>query len=215
VKPARAGFSLVEVLASLIVTALIVVVLAPIVRQLLMTWDRGSEVARAVEMKTRGLGLLRDDIRNAIVWTTAGQPENSTTFRGNTTSLRFPAIANVGSGRREIEMLAVTVDPSPDGYALVRRRATLNGLAYGPFTDPIVLLSGPFKFVFRYKSRSGDETAVWSDAADIPGSVALTILDQRGPIFKAPIEFPLFASLPAGCIVVRDPLECPKSAEDE
>ena len=64
---AKAGFSLIEVLATLLVTMLLVLTLTPFVSQMLRTWARGGEVANLVELKTRGLGRLREDLRHALV----------------------------------------------------------------------------------------------------------------------------------------------------
>jgi hypothetical protein len=203
------GFSVVEVLAALVVTSLTIVGLTPFVSQMFATWTRGSEVARAVELKTHGLGLLREDIRHALVWTGTTLPESPVSFNGDATSLRFPATTGIGFGRRGFEMLSITVDPSRDGLALVRRHAALVGSSPAHFRDPVILFSGPFKFAFQYKSRSGEETAVWTDTSEIPASIKLTIFDRRGSIFLVPIEFPIFASLSAGCLAISGLPGCP------
>ena len=49
----EAGFSLIEVLAALVVTTLLVLALTPLVGQMLATWSRGSEASRAVELESR------------------------------------------------------------------------------------------------------------------------------------------------------------------
>src|SRR5262245_16973422 len=158
---ASAGFSLIEVLAALVVTMLLVVALTPFAGQMLATWARGSEAARVVELMTRGVGVLRNDLRHAILWTGYGQTENLILFRGNEVSLSFPAATGLGPGRNGLEMISVTVDASHDGLALVRRRAPLIGSTYGPFTDPVVLFSGPFRYAFRYYSRQGHQLTGW------------------------------------------------------
>jgi type II secretory pathway component PulJ len=210
---ARAGFSLVEVLAALVVTTLLILALTPLAGQMLATWARGSEAARAVELKTRGLGRLREDLRQAIAWSGFGLTENLLMFRGTDTSMSFPVSTGLGVGRDGVEMLSITVDTSVDGRALVRRRAPLIGSTHGVMSDPVVLFSGPFKYVFRYYTRDGLSQPVWSNRTELPARVELIVTDRRGPIFSAPVELPVFASLSAGCLVSSGLPGCPVSSK--
>jgi hypothetical protein len=212
---AESGFSLVEVLAALVVTLLLVVALTPFVGQMLATWARGTETTRAVELLTRGVGLLRHDLRRAIVWTGYGKSEDLMLFRGNEAAMSFPAATGLGPGRDGVEMISITVDASRDGRALVRRRAPLVGSTYASFRDPVVLFSGPFRYVFRYFPREGPGVPVWANVHEVPARVELTIADERGPIFTAPLELPLFASLSAACLASNNLPGCPTSAPAE
>src|SRR5262245_43833011 len=212
---AEAGFTLVEVLAALVVTLLLVVALTPFVSQMLATWARGTETTRAVELVTRGVGLLRHDLRHAIVWTGYGRTEDLILFRGNEVSMSFPVATGLGPGRDGLEMISITVDASHDGRALVRRRAPLVGSTYASFRDPVVLFSGPFRYVFRYFPREGPGVPVWANANEVPARVELTIADEKGPIFTAPLELPVFASLSAACLAGSNLPGCPASAPAE
>jgi type II secretory pathway component PulJ len=212
---ADAGFSLVEVLAALVVTLLLVVALVPFASHMLATWARGTETTRLVELVTRGVGLLRSDLRHAVVWAGYGQAENLLLFRGNEASMSFPAATGLGPGRNGLEMISVTVDASADGRALVRRRAPLVGSTYASFRDPVVLFSGPFRYVFRYFPRQGPGVPVWTSFNELPARVELTIADERGPIFAAPLELPVFASISAACLAGGNLPGCPSSALEE
>jgi general secretion pathway protein J len=212
---AEAGFTLVEVLAALVVTLLLVVALTPFVGQMLATWARGTETTRAVELVTRGVGLLRHDLRHAIVWTGYGKTEDLMLFRGNEVSMSFPVATGLAPSRDGLEMVSITVDASRDGRALVRRRAPLVGSTYTSFRDPIVLFSGPFRYVFRYFPREGPGLPMWVNTQEPPARVELTIADERGPIFTAPLEIPLFASLSAACLASTNLPGCPASAPTE
>ncbi|MBO0758208.1 MAG: hypothetical protein J2P54_20355, partial [Bradyrhizobiaceae bacterium] len=57
-----------EVLTALIIATLLFLALTPFVGQMLAMWARAEEAASVVELKTRGLGRLRDDLRHAIVF---------------------------------------------------------------------------------------------------------------------------------------------------
>jgi general secretion pathway protein J len=197
----KAGFSLIEVLAALLVTMLLVLTLSPFVIQMLATWSRGGEVVRLVEFQTRGLGRLRQDLRHALVFTGYGQTQDLAAFEGDETSMSFPVVAGVGPDHPGLEYLLFTVATTIDGRALVRRRAPVIGSSYGSFVDPVVLISGPFRYVFKYYSRDGEELASWSKSQfDLPAHVELHILDRNGlPLFGGPIAISTFASLSAGC----------------
>jgi general secretion pathway protein J len=197
----ESGFSLIEVLGALLVTMLLVLTLSPFVSQMLSTWARGGEVAGIVEFQTRGLGRLRDDLRHSLVWTGYGEISDLASFEGDESSMNFPVAAGLGPNRLGIEYVSLSVVPTGDGRALVRRRAPVIGSSYGAFADPVVLISGPFKYVFKYYSRDGEETPEWSKSRfDVPGQIKLDIVDRNGvSLFGVPIVISTFSSLSAGC----------------
>jgi hypothetical protein len=205
----------VEVLAALVVTMLLVLAFTPFAGQLLATLPRGTEVARLVDLKTRGIGRLRDDLRHAIVWAGFGESEKLATFRGAETWISFAAATGLGPGGSGLEMLSITVDTSSDGRALVRRRASLVGTTFGSFQDPVVLFSGPFRYVFRYYAQDGRELPIWDNRIELPARIRLTIADFRGAVLVAPIELPTFASLSAGCLVSANLPGCPVQPKED
>lgn len=214
---AKAGFSLIEVLATLLVTMLLVLTLTPFVSQMWATWDRGGEVANLVELKTRGLGRLREDLRHAIVWRSVGQIQDQPCFEGDETSMSFPIVAGLGRNGTGIEYLSFRVANGINGRALVRRRAPVIGSTYGGFVDPVVLFSGPFRYVFRYYSREGERIPVWNKGRmEVPARVELGIFDRNGkPLLELPVDLPTFASLSAGCVAAQGGPGCPAASISE
>jgi len=213
----EAGFSLLEVLASLVVTTLLIIALLPLVTQMLATWFRGTEVAGTVEMRLRGLGVLRDDLTYAIVWRGFGPSENFLAFRGNETSMSFPAASGLSGGRDGLEMISVDVTNSADGRALVRRRAAVVGTTRSAYADPVVLFSGAYRYFFRYYSQDGDEVAVWADPYNLPARVVLNIADDRNRSVYS-IQLPLVASISSACLanmrLPNCPIQPPPEADD-
>jgi len=195
----KAGFSLVEVLAALLVTMLLILALTPLVNQMLATWARGSDAARFVEFRVRGVGILRDDLRHAIIWTGFGRTDKLLVFRGNETSISFPAVSEHGQGLDRLEMISIEVANTVDGHGLIRRRAPVVGSTYTAFSDPVVLFSGPYKYFLRYYSLDGQEKFVWNDPLGPPARVVLNIVDSRGRIAGVPIQ--ILASVSAACLV--------------
>jgi hypothetical protein len=205
----KAGFSLLEVLASLVVTSLLVIALTPLVTQMLATWLRGSEVVSMVESQLRGLGVLRDDLTYAIVWRGFGRTEDSLAFSGNETSMSFPAASGLSGGRDGLEMISIDVTNSADGRALIRRRAAVVGTTRTAFADSIVLLSGPYRYFLRYCSQDGGEVAVWTDPYSLPARVVLNIVDERNRSSAYSIQLPVFASISSACLANANLPDCP------
>jgi hypothetical protein len=206
-----AGFSLLEVMAALVVTMLLVLALTPFVGQMLSTWTRGSEAARFVELATRGVAVLRADLRHAIAWTGEAGSADGAQFRGSEVSLSFLAATGLGPRRDGLQMISITIDASADGRALVRRSAPLVGAAHGSFADPVVLFSGPFSYRFKYHARKGGESPAWTTPNALPARVELSIVDEDGPIFATPLEFPVLATLSALCLANGNQPGCPNT----
>jgi hypothetical protein len=79
----------------------------------------------------------------------------------------------------------------------------------------VVLLSGPYHYMFRYYTRDGRELPLWQNQTELPARVRLTILDNRGAVIAAPIEIPTFASLAAGCLVATNLSGCPIQPKED
>ena len=204
-----AGFSLLEVMAALIITMLLMLSFTPLVSQMLATWARGTEIAGTVELWSRGLRQLRSDLRHAIVGTGYGRADDLLTFRGNETSMSFPVAAELYGKTSGLEMLSITVAGKKNGWSLFRRRASVVDSTYTAFSDPIVLVSGPYKYFLRYYDRNGREMLSWDNRVDLPTRIALNIDDGKGSVGKLLVEIPLFASMSAACFAAADLQGCP------
>jgi hypothetical protein len=163
-----------------------------------------------VEFKFRGLGVLRSDLRRAVLWRGFGQAEDLLAFRGTETSMSFPVASSFGDG---LEMVAIDVTNSADGRALIRRRAPVTGTTRTVFADPVVLFSGPYKYLMSYYSRDGVEKPVWADPFSIPARVALNIVDERHQTSMISVQMPLLASMSSACLSSSNLPDCPIDAQ--
>ena len=190
---------------------LLVLTVTPFISQLLATWARGGEVADLVELKTRGIGRLREDLRHAVVWTGLGQIAELPAFEGDETSMSFPVVSGLGPGATGIEYLSFRIGSGVNGPALVRRRAPLIGSSYGSFADPVVLFSGPYRYLFKYYMRDGEEIQVWNKGRmELPARIEVDIADRRGRLLlQLPIAIPTFASLSGACLGNQGLAGCP------
>jgi hypothetical protein len=87
------------------------------------------------------------------------------------------------------------------------------GSSFGSFSDPVVLLSGPYRYLFRYYTREGQALSVWTKGRfDLPARIDLTVVDRNGRhLFELPIAIPTFASMSAGCIAGSVGQGCPST----
>jgi prepilin-type N-terminal cleavage/methylation domain-containing protein len=210
--PSRnAGFSLVEVMAALVVTCLLMMGLTPFVNQLLSTWARGSTIGVIVDMASRGMGQLRKDLRHAVPL--AARP-GVVAFRGDELHFEFPAATGLGTGRGGVEMIAVSAEQlEGNELAMVRRRSGQVTTESGAeFKDPVVLFSGNVQYMFRYIARDGTRQSTWSDRPDLPLRIEVNILDGPDPVLPAS-ELPLYADMSAACLLQPGGLGCPRASK--
>jgi hypothetical protein len=203
-----AGFSLVEALAALVITCLLVVGLFPFVGQIMATWTRGSEKASVVDMVTRGLGRVREDLRLALPPHT-----EDAVFRGDGNGITFSAVTDLGLGRKGVELLSITVEHDGDGWALVRKSGLSTTDEPANAKNRVVLFTGRFKYVFGYIDDRGNRQSTWN-AAKMPSRVLLQILGANGPVLPIAFEMPIFAQLSALCMVRKTAIGCPDALGD-
>ena len=82
--------------------------------------------------------------------------------------MSFPVAAELYGRTSGLEMLSITVAGNKNGWSLVRRRASVVGSTYTAFSEPIVLVSGPYKYFLRYYDRNGREMLSWDNRVDLP-----------------------------------------------
>jgi prepilin-type N-terminal cleavage/methylation domain-containing protein len=211
-EPGRnAGFSLIEVMAALVVTCLLMMALTPFVNQLLSTWARGSLISVIVDMTSRGIGQLRKDLRHAVPL--AARP-GVTAFRGDELHFEFPAATGLGTGRGGVEMIAISAEQLEGKKpAIVRRRSGHVSTESGAeFKDPVVLFSGNFQYMFRYIAQDGTRQSTWSNRPDLPVRIEVDILDGRDPVVPA-LELPLYADMSVACLLQPGKLGCPRASQ--
>jgi prepilin-type N-terminal cleavage/methylation domain-containing protein len=209
--PSRnAGFSLVEVMAALVVTCLLMMGLTPFVNQLLLTWARAGTIGVIVDMTSRGIGQLRKDLRHAVPL--AARP-GVIAFRGDELHFEFPAATGLGAGRGGVEMIAISAEQlEGKELALVRRRSGHVTTESGAeFKDPVVLFSGNLQYIFRYIAQDGTRQSTWSDRPDLPIRIEVDILDGRDPVLPA-MELPLYADMSVECLLQPGAHGCPRAS---
>jgi general secretion pathway protein J len=191
----REGFTLVEALAALVVSAAIMVLLAELAGQSLRNWNRNAATITDTDMLTTGLGRFARDLAHTLPITDPKSRPEQLLFNGTADTLILPVVADPADGG--IEMVAVTVVAGLHERALERRRGPLySGIA--ALGHAVTLLRGAFDIRFAYLGYAGERVAEWSGGQSLPRAVEITLADgQRG---LPAVILPIAVNLPADCI---------------
>lgn len=202
----RAGFTLIESLAALAITSLVVLSCGALLRESGYFFDRGTRAIDETERFASAVNRLKRDFASARFVPEAGGKAAGAAFTGQSEKIVFVAAGREASTGEEAVEYAVE---STDGEErLVRRRAPwpgpLSRLSDIEPQDPVVLLRGSFSISFVYAQAARDGALVWRDewsgADGLPHAVRVKLIDSAtGADFLATDEFLIRANAPMTC----------------
>lgn len=213
--PARsaiAGFTLVEALVSMVLMGVVIATLATITAQWLPNWSRGFARVQRSELVALALDRIVADLAAAEF-----MPPNRETrqplFEGTELSVTFVRTALGPNTRPGLEIVRIAETADRRGPALVRSRAPFAPRALPAaqthFSDPVVLLSVPYRASFSYAGRDGVWRVNWLDAKELPAAVRLIVRDAAaGRTLSISTATMIHAQLPAACVAPKADHEC-------
>jgi len=211
----RAGFTLLEALVAMALTALIVSALAALTAQWLRSWDRGLVRIEQDEQLALRLERLVEDLAAAEFIPIDRQALESF-FEGDAHQVTFVRTALSPNGGPGLDIVHLGEVAGPVGPTLVRSRARFTPLPAGPknrdlpkFVDPVVLASPPYRVAFSYAGADRVWRDVWRHEMLLPKAIRLT-LRQTGasPVRGVTTAVPLHVDVPAECIAAKSLAEC-------
>ncbi|MEY9181211.1 general secretion pathway protein J [Bradyrhizobium sp. USDA 326] len=220
-RDARAGFTLIEALAALVVAGLVMSVLATMTSQWFPAWNRGVNRVQRAEMLGLALRRIANDL-SAAEFVPSNRDQTQPLFEGGELGVTFVRKAigpNVGPG---LDIVQIGETANGSDVALVRSRTSFTPLPVGVslsetlhFADRVVLLSPPFRLSFAYADASLAWWPDWHEAGRLPTAVRLTILDRsRGGLAIMSRVVRIHVDAPAaGCI--EGERDCVSSRPDE
>ena len=177
-----AGFTLLEAMLALALTAAIVLSLATVTAQWLPNWRRGFASLQSADLLNLGLERIVADVSSAEFVAPSGATTQPL-FNGDALSVTFVRSALGPDSRPHLEVvrLAETIDDR--GFAMVRTRAPFAPLAPGAaaryaFADPVVLVRAPFRVSFAYSGPDRVWADSWGPADRLPDAVRITVRDS-------------------------------------
>src|SRR5208282_1116200 len=181
----RAGFSLIEAMAAIALTATIVMALSSVTGQWLPNWRRGLVDLQRADLLGVGLERIVEDV-SAAEYVTPSADAPAPLFEGDSSAVIFvrSAIGPNSYPHLEVVRLAQTTDDR--GLALTRTRAPFAPMAPGasarpiPFGDAVALIRAPFRVSFAYAGRDRIWVDSWKSQPHLPDAVRITVRDAVG-----------------------------------
>jgi prepilin-type N-terminal cleavage/methylation domain-containing protein len=229
----RDGFTLVEVLAALAITSVIIIASAALIRNVALYFDRGTRGATEAERLVLAVGRLAGDFSSArfvsrrttdgAAIAFAAEQENG----DRPASVVFVGAGGVGSSSSDDELVSLTVERDGDLRRLVRRQAKWPGgrARFEDVTpkDPVVLIEGKLDMSFEFGRPAPEGAPLWSSSwtgeLALPRYVRLILRDREtGADLLGEATFVVRADAPPACgrssadlACLSEPLSAPAS----
>ncbi len=208
------GFTLIEVLAALAISSVIIVATVALIHSVAGNFDRGTRGVDAADRLMLAVERLAADFGSArfVVWATENGP--ALAFRGERVDgekpgrVMFVSDAGIGSVPRADEVVSLTIERAGDVTRLVRRRAAWTGpdmsIEHVAMQDAVVLIAGNLDMSFLFGRLTDGGALVWSPTwigeTTLPRFVRLIMRDRAtglDPVGEA--DFIVSADAPLAC----------------
>ena len=183
---ACAGFSLIEAMAALALTAMIITSLGAVAAQWIPNWGRGFVRLQGADLLGGGVERIAADL-SAAEFVTQLAAARSPEFQGEATSVVFVRSAIGPNAYPHLEFVRLSESRDSRGFAMVRTSAPFvpaasdGSTAPIVFKDPVVLVRTPFRITFSY---AGADNRVWlgewKNRERLPAAVRVTVRDDTG-----------------------------------
>lgn len=201
----QSGFTLLETLLSLALTALIIGMLSVISRQWLMDWRMGFNRVEELDHLELAKDRMATDMRSALnlpIVASAIGPR----FTGDASRIMF--VREPFSSDKTSRLVAVEYMSDPD-LGIIRRTAVYDKslpLEKMRFGEPVTVFPSPYKAVFSYRDAEGQTTQTWQIPIP-PKAISIAISDADN---KVAWTFPIAidATVPATCSTANSLKQC-------
>ena len=195
------GFTLIEALAALALTGLVLSALATITAQWLPNWNRGFDRIQQSELVGISMRRIAADLA-AAEYVPPNRDQEKPLFDGSALSVTFVRAAlgpNAGVG---LDVVRIGETTDQGRLVTMRSRAAFAPLSPSEqinFSDPVVLLRPPLRLSFAYAGPDRVFRDSWQDADKLPAAIMLTVRDAvNGRILSVSTVTPVHVDAPAG-----------------
>jgi hypothetical protein len=205
---------LIETLAMLVITSVIIVGVTTLVHDVARNFNRGTRGASEGERLLLAVERLAQDFGSArfVVWNAESGPAVAFAAErpGGDVLAKVTFVANAGvmSGPQGDEVITLTVEQHDSAIQLVRRRAPWTGsyvrLADAVPGDPVVLIDGNVDIAFVFARVASNGALEWSEnwvgQTALPRFARLIVRDRAtGRDLLGEADFTIRADAPAAC----------------
>jgi len=177
----EAGFSLLEALAGVAITASILTGLGAVAGQWMPNWRHGFLALQNADLIGLSLDRIVEDVASAEYARLDGG-QGAPLFRGETDAVAFVRQAIGPGATPKLEVVRIGAASTKQGVEVERSHAVFAPGAVGAFHDATTLLRPPFRLEFAYAGPDGQWRSVWSGEARLPRAVRLSVRSQNGVI---------------------------------
>jgi prepilin-type N-terminal cleavage/methylation domain-containing protein len=209
------GFTLIEALAALLVTSVIIMGTAALIHDVARHFDRGTRGVQDAERLMLAVERLARDFNSArfVGWSSA-ECSTALAFTGEAATDDKPAkivfVANAGimAGPQGEEVVTLAVERAGEVTRLVRRRAAYAGPRTRPDQvspqDAVVLIEGRWDVAFVFGRATPAGGLTWSESwigeTTLPRFVRLILRDRTtGTDLLGEADFVVRADAPPSC----------------
>jgi len=183
------GFSLLEALAAVAVTAAALAGLTAIAGQWLPNWRHGFIALQATDLVGLALDRIVEDVSSAEYARMDADP-GAPLFHGEARAVTFVRQAIGPFAGPRLEIVRIGEVKTQAGIKVERTHASFAPGSLGAFRDPATLLQPPLCLVFAYAGADRQWRPQWEGAARLPYAVRLTVRTESGA-FVASTAFAL------------------------
>ena len=209
----QAGFTLVEVLVSLVISASIMAGLTTLASSVNLGWSSVARRLSAQEMVGNGLAIAAGDISRIERIADHELAEPAFRFRGEPSSMTFIISERPANSARGLYWIYLYTRKSSSGMALARARApfstTSSTVSAVGWADEVILAEGALSFDFSYRAGHSEREAWhrdWPERNSLPGLVRIQINDfNTGTEAYPPFVIALEVGAEAACGDIEGP----------
>jgi len=181
-KPTRdAGFTLIEALAALAITAALLGSLGAVAGQWLPHWRHGFQALQNADLVGLALDRICDDIA-AAEYARFEPGAGAPLFRGEPDSVAFVRRAIGPNAGPRLEVVRIGARETPAGAEIARAHASFAPGVVGEMRDSVTLLHAPWRIALAYAGPEGLWRSRWQGEAKLPRLVRLQVQNETGAV---------------------------------
>jgi general secretion pathway protein J len=191
----RAGFTLIEALAAVAVTASLTASVLPYFVGLMSRWSSGEASVQRQDQWMQAILRLSKDLGEALPLTIGLGTPPRCTFQASSNSVVLVHEAVSDAAKLRLETVWLTIETSSTGDALLRSASDFDADHFNakPQGASTVLVAGNFHLSFSIVDSKGRRRSEWLTAEELPTRIDLAIrpLAAGAPTPSWPIMLPL------------------------
>lgn len=178
-----AGFSLVEALAAVALTATILIAIAAVAGRWLPSWNWGFVNLQRADLLEIGLERMAQDVSAAEYITPS--VDRPVVFEGDATSVTFVRSAIGPDAYPHLEIVRIGQGEDGRGPAMIRTRKQFAPRLPFAFGDPVALIRAPLRVSFAYAGHDRAWVTSWKAQERLPDAIRIEVRDPANRVLAA------------------------------